>query len=369
MSLAIGIVGLPNVGKSTLFNALVKTRQATASNFAFCTIDPNIGIVNVPDQRLNRIYNIIIGNIYPSLKRHSKSANRRDEESKTNIDSSTVSQNDNYKLPKIIPATVEFIDIAGLVKEAHKGEGLGNKFLGHIRNVDAICMVLRCFHDPNIMHVSGSINPKDDFETIKTELELADISSLDKIKNKKENTKDKNEDEIKLDLLATKPVIFALNVSEEDAGKSANELIDKFNLPKEINEKNAIVISAKVEEDLIDLDPDEQKEYLGTLGLKHSGLDRLVKSAYDTLGLQSFFTAGPKEVHAWTIKKGAIAPEAAGKIHTDFEHGFIRAEVISYDDFIKYNGEKGAREAGKLRSEGKEYIVKDGDVIEFRFNV
>lgn len=329
MSLSIGIVGLPNVGKSTLFNALVKNRQAEASNFAFCTIDPNIGIVNVPDERLQKLAEIA-------------------------------------KPEKIIPATVEFIDIAGLVKEAHKGEGLGNKFLSHIRNTDAICMVLRCFEDENIMHVEGKINPKDDFETIITELELADLETKEKVEKKAKKGKINTET---ISYLSKKPMIFAANVSEKDANLSKEEIIKKYNLDFINDPKKLIVISAKVEQDLIDLNQQEQKEYLDTLGLKKSGLDRLIQTAYHTLGLQSYFTAGSKEVRAWTVKIGDKAPQAAGKIHTDFERGFIKAQVISYDDFIKYQGEQGAKETGKLRQEGKDYIVKDGDVIEFKFNV
>jgi ribosome-binding ATPase YchF (GTP1/OBG family) len=334
LALSIGIVGLPNVGKSTLFNALVKTRQASASNYAFCTIDPNVGIVDVPDERLQKLADIV-------------------------------------KTEKIVPATVEFIDIAGLVKEAHKGEGLGNKFLSHIREVDAICMVLRCFEDSNIMHVSGKINPKDDFETIITELELADLQTEEKSKNKKESNSAKapRDAQVNLNLLSRKPMIFAANVSESDANKSPEEIIKKYNLSFIDDPEKLIVISAKIEEDLIDLDIEEQKEYLNTLGLEKSGLDRLIKSAYHTLGLQSYFTAGPKEARAWTINIGDKAPQAAGKIHTDFERGFIKANVISYDDYIKYNGELGARTAGRLRQEGKDYTVKDGDVIEFLFNV
>lgn len=331
MALSIGIVGLPNVGKSTLFNALVKARQAEASNFAFCTIDPNIGIVNVPDVRLQKLADIA----------HPK---------------------------KIIPATVKFIDIAGLVKEAHKGEGLGNKFLSHIRETDAICMVLRCFEDPNVMHVTGKIDPKDDFETIKTELELADLQSEDKGKSKKEKDKTTSEN-VKLDLFRDKPVIYAANVSEKDANLTASEIIKKFNLDFITDPEKLIVISAKVEQDLIDLNDEEQKEYLESLGLKKSGLDRLIQAAYHTLGLQSYFTAGPDEVRAWTIKIGDTAPVAAGKIHGDFEKGFIRAQTISYDDYLKYNGEQGARAAGKLRQEGKDYVVIDGDIMEFLFNV
>jgi len=263
---------------------------------------------------------------------------------------------------------VEFIDIAGIVKEAHKGEGLGNKFLSHIRECDAICMVLRCFIDENIMHVAGKIDPKEDMETIVTELELADLETKEKInvKNQKSNVKMSDQN---VKFLSDKPIIYALNVSESDAGLSVEDIIKKFSLPDLLSKHNSIVISAKVEEDLIDLNLDEQKEYLESLGLANSGLDRLIKSAYDTLGLQSYFTAGTDEVRAWTINKGDKAPRAASKIHTDFERGFIKAEVISYNDYIELNGEIGAKTAGKLRQEGKDYIVCDGDVIEFKFNV
>ena len=329
MALSIGIVGLPNVGKSTLFNALVKTRQASASNFAFCTIDPNVGIVDVPDERLDKLAKMV----HPE---------------------------------KIVPATVKFIDIAGLVKEAHKGEGLGNKFLSHIRETDAICMVLRCFEDENIMHVAGKIDPTDDFEVIKTELELADLETKEKISAK---AKKGTVDESQIRYLANKPMIYAANVSENDAGLTAEEVIKKFELNFITDPEKLVVISAKVEQDLIDLDITEQKEYLESLGLKKSGLDRLIKSAYHTLGLQSFLTAGPMEVRAWTVKIGATAPQAAGVIHTDFERGFIKAEVIGYEDYVKYDGEAGAKAAGKLRLEGKDYVVHDGDVVEFKFNV
>ena len=275
---------------------------------------------------------------------------------------------DIVKTEKIVPATVEFIDIAGLVKEAHKGEGLGNKFLSHIREVDAICMVLRCFEDANIMHVSGKIDPKDDFETIKTELELADLQTTEK-QNNKETKKQDEALKSNINLLSQKPMIYAANVSEADANKSPEEIIKKYNLDFIDDPEKLIVISAKVEEDLIDLNFEEQKEYLKTLGLENSGLDRLIQSAYHTLGLQSYFTAGPKEARAWTINIGDKAPEAAGKIHTDFKKGFIKANIIGYEDYLKYNGELGARNAGRLRQEGKDYVVKDGDVIEFMFNV
>jgi len=349
LSLSIGIVGLPNVGKSTLFNALVKARQAQASNFAFTTIDPNVGIVDVPDPRLQQLYDIVVGN------------------SKSEALNSKQIPNSNVLNPKIIPATVKFIDIAGLVKEAHKGEGLGNKFLSHIRETDAICMVLRCFEDENILHVSGKIDPKDDFETIKTELELADLQTKEKLTAKSQQP---TAEPINISFLADKPMIFAANVNEKDAALSPAEIIKKFNLEKLIVDSGSlIVVSAKVEQDLIDLDENEQKEYLQSLGLEKSGLDRLIKSAYHTLGLQSYFTAGPMEVRAWTIKIGDTAPVAAGKIHTDFQRGFIKAEVIGYDDYIKYNGEQGARTAGRFRQEGKDYIMNDGDIVEFRFNV
>ncbi len=331
MSLSIGIIGLPNVGKSTLFNALVKSRQAQASNFAFCTIDPNVGIVDVPDERLKKLASI-------------------------------------DKPEKIVPATVKFIDIAGLVKEAHKGEGLGNKFLSHIRETDAICMVLRCFEDENIMHVAGKIDPKDDFETIKTELELADLESEEKVKVKAQKSKEENTIN-NLNLFKNKPFIFAANVAETDANKTPEEIIKKYNLNFIDDPEKLIVISAKVEQDLIDLDEAEQKEYLESLGLQKSGLDRLIQVAYHTLGLESYFTSGPTETRAWTIKIGSTAPQAAGKIHTDFERGFIKANVISYEDYVKYNGEQGAKAAGRLRQEGKDYIVRDGDVIEFMFSV
>lgn len=329
MSLSIGIVGLPNVGKSTLFNALVKGKKAEASNYPFCTIDPNVGVVEVPDKRLQKLAKFV----HPE---------------------------------KIIPATVEFIDIAGLVKNAHQGEGLGNQFLAHIREVNAIAMVLRCFTDAKVAHVAGKIDPKDDLETIQTELELADLGTLEKRKTK--NAKLKTEDNI--NLLAEKPIIYVANINESNAACLSHEIIAKYNLESVVkNPETLIPISAKIESELVDMKPEEQKEYLAELGLSESGLNRLIRTAYKILGLQTFFTAGPKEVRAWTIKKGSTAPVAAGKIHTDFERGFICAEVISYEDYINNDGELGARSAGKLRQEGREYIVKDGDIIEFKFNV
>ena len=362
MALQIGIVGLPNVGKSTLFNALIRSRSAEAQNYPFCTIDPNVGIVEVPDKRLHKISEIV-------------------------------------NPAKVVPATVEFVDIAGLVAGAHKGEGLGNKFLSHIRECDAICEVIRHFDDPNVTHVTGSVDPKRDVETIEAELILADLQSLEKKKAKYGNaakTGDKDSkvmmgiigplmealddgkpassveipEEVRLllkdlQLLTMKPLLYAVNVSENEISScNADEMKKKLGV-----DRGLVVVSAKVEEDLMDLSPEESKEYLEGLGVKSSGLDKLVHAAYDLLGLQTFFTAGPKEAHAWTIRQGATAPEAAGVIHTDFQKGFIRAETIAYDDFIKHNGEQGARDVGKMRSEGKEYVVSDGDVMLFRFNV
>lgn len=362
MALQIGIVGLPNVGKSTLFNALIRSRSAEAQNYPFCTIDPNVGIVEVPDKRLHKISEIV-------------------------------------NPAKVVPATVEFVDIAGLVAGAHKGEGLGNKFLSHIRECDAICEVIRHFDDPNVTHVTGSVDPKRDVETIEAELILADLQSLEKKKAKYGNaakTGDKDSkvmmgiigplmealddgkpassveipEEVRLllkdlQLLTMKPLLYAVNVSENEISScNADEMKKKLGV-----DRGLVVVSAKVEEDLMDLSPEESKEYLEGLGVKSSGLDKLVHAAYDLLGLQTFFTAGPKEAHAWTIRQGATAPEAAGVIHTDFQKGFIRAETIAYDDFIKHNGEQGARDVGKMRSEGKDYVVSDGDVMLFRFNV
>ncbi len=354
-SLKIGIVGLPNVGKSTLFNALVKEAQAEAANYPFCTIEPNTGIVPVPDERLQILADIV-------------------------------------KTEKIIPATVEFVDIAGLVEGAHKGEGLGNQFLAHIREVDAIAMVVRCFADANVIHVQGSVDPKRDIETIKLELILADLQSIEKLianseKAKKAGDKtataalsalekiktaldneqlassvdltDEEQEAIKhVQLMTEKPFLYIGNVAESDVLKNPQE----FGLPN-----NAILISAKVEAELVALSDAEQQEYLESLGLEESGLVRLIHSAYKTLGLQSYFTAGPQEVRAWTITKGWKAPEAAGVIHTDFTKGFIRAEVMSYPDLASLGSEAKVKEAGKLRIEGKEYEVREGDILHFRF--
>ena len=363
MALQIGIVGLPNVGKSTLFNALTRSKGAEAANYPFCTIEPNIGIVEVPDERLRKLAEIV-------------------------------------QPEKIIPAAIEFVDIAGLVKGASKGEGLGNKFLHAIREVDAICHVVRAFEDGNITHVDGSIDPKRDRETIETELILADLDSLENRLAKansaaKSGDKDKikelaviekmktvldagnrassaslTDDEKKiaatLNLLSYKPLIYAVNVAEDQLS-AANLEEQKKTLHLEDGDQ-VILISAKIEEDLFDLSPEEAKEFLAELGVESSGLDTLIQAAYAALGYATYFTAGEKEVRAWTIRKGMTAPQAAGVIHTDFEKGFIRAETIAYSDYISAGNEQKAKEAGKMRSEGKDYVVQDGDVMLFRFN-
>ena len=349
MSFSIGIVGLPNVGKSTLFKALTK-KQVDASNYPFCTIDPNIGTVAVPDERLEQ------------LAQDSRSE-------------------------KIVPTTIEFVDIAGLVKDAHKGEGLGNKFLSHIREVNAIAQVVRKFSDPNVVHVVGKIDPASDRETINLELIFSDLETVKKRQEKltklahgqdKEAIKalavvtkiqpaletgqparaivlgPEEENYIKdLNLLTRKPMLYILNVDED----------------KIYQETDYIPISAKIEAELADLPPAEAKTYLKELGLEESGLDKLIKAAYDTLQLINFFTAGPKESKAWTVKKGAKAPQAAGVIHTDFEKGFIRAEVINWQDLVQAGGEVAAKEKGLIRLEGKDYAIQDGDVCHFRLNV
>lgn len=328
MALKIGIVGLPNVGKSTLFNALTRTRGAQAANYPFCTIDPNVGVVEVPDPRLQKLVDIV----HPA---------------------------------KVIPATVEFVDIAGLVKGAHKGEGLGNKFLHHIREVHAICHVLRGFEDGNIQHVEGSVDAKRDREIVEIELELADLE-MEERQKKGKNVR-LGEGISILPFLRKKPVIYAVNVSEGQLKTMSTEGAREITgLP---GGASIVVICAKLEEDLQDLSPEEGKTFLKELGVESSGLDRLIRAAYNLLGYITFFTAGPKEAHAWNLVQGMRAPGAAGVIHTDFERGFIRAEIIAYDDYVKYGGEQGAKEAGRLRIEGKEYVMQDGDIAHFRFNV
>ena len=305
MSLKVGIVGLPNVGKSTLFNALLKKRVALSANYPFATVEPNVGVVAVPDERLLKLAELV------------KSEEKMES------------------LPPIIPAAVEFVDIAGLVKGASTGEGLGNQFLSHIREVDAIIHVLRDFEDPNIIRAGGSVNPKEDQELIETELALADIDKVDK--------------------LSTKPVLYVYNVDEKRVQGTGDS-----------GQENTLRICAKLEEELADLSEEERLEYLKELGIEETGLERLIKAAYKLLGLISFLTAGEKEVRAWTIRQGSTALMASGTIHTDFIKKFIKAEVVSYNDFVSLNGWKGSREKGKARLEGRDYIVNDGDVIEFK---
>ncbi|MGC6534826.1 MAG: redox-regulated ATPase YchF [Parvibaculales bacterium] len=365
MGFKCGIVGLPNVGKSTLFNALTKTASAQAANFPFCTIEPNVGDVAVPDARLDALADI------------AQSTNR-------------------------IPARLSFVDIAGLVRGASKGEGLGNQFLGNIREVDAIAHVLRCFEDDDITHVEGTIDPLADADTVETELMLADLESLEKRESnlrKKAAAKDKDalaelelvdlalvelregrparvadvpqgreRDWKNLQLITSKPVIYVCNV-EEDSAEGGNSLSAKVAEKAAAENAEAVVISARIEEELAQLDDAERLEYLQTLGLEEPGLNRLIRQGYALLDLITYFTAGPNESRAWTIKRGTAAPQAAGVIHTDFERGFIKAETIAYGDYTEHQGEQGARDAGRLRQEGKEYIVEDGDVMLFRFNV
>ena len=363
MTLQCGIVGLPNVGKSTLFNALTKAGIA-AENYPFCTIEPNVGVVEVPDPRLKAIASIA-------------------------------------KPLKVIPAVVEFVDIAGLVAGASKGEGLGNQFLANIRETDAIANVVRCFEDENVVHVAGRVDPISDIEVIHTELALADMATVEKARERhiqKSRSGDKEaaklvavlekvqkaldglhpvrtmplDDEERallkpLFLLTAKPALYIANVEEH--GFEGNALLDRV---KEYAAKEGapvVAICAKLESEIADLSGEEKEIFLADMGMHEPGLDRLVRATYDLLGLQTYFTAGEKEVRAWTIHKGDTAPQAAGVIHTDFEKGFIRAEVIAYDDYVALKGEQGAKEAGKMRLEGKEYVVKDGDVMHFRFNV
>ena len=364
--LRAGIVGLPNVGKSTLFNALTSSKNAESANYPFCTIEPNVGVVSVPDDRLWVLKDIV----------------------KTN---------------NVIPTAIEFVDIAGLVKGASKGEGLGNQFLHNIREVDAIIQVVRCFDDDNTIHVSGKINPLDDVETINTELALADMASIDKqkariLKAVKSGDKDAKleysllerienlltsasfinvdkefEDEEKeivknFHLMTTKPVIYAANVSETDLAKG-NAYVDSLKEYANAHNAEVVIISAKIEQELVDLGKEEAKAYLSELGVETSGIERMIQSVYKLLKLSTFFTAGEKEVRAWTIKENTKAPKAAGVIHTDFEKGFIKAEIVSYDDFVRTNGWNGAKEKGVARLEGKDYQVQDGDVVFFKFNV
>jgi len=361
----IGIVGLPNVGKSTLFNAITKA-GADCANYPFCTIEPNVGIVSVPDERIDFLVKI-----------------------------------ENPQ--KIIPATIKFVDIAGLVKGASKGEGLGNKFLSHIREVDAILNVVRCFEDNNIVHVEGNIDPVRDVEIITLELILSDIEIIERriTKTSKLAKNDKNAsfelkilEKIKenldqgipvrkiafseeekdfvnqLMLLTSKPIMYAANISEDDLiAKQENIYVKKLKEYAKLENSEVIVISAKIEEELSSLNDEEKYSLLGEYGLKEPGLNNIIRHGYSLLGLITFFTAGPKEVHAWTIKKGTKAPQAAGKIHSDFEKGFIKAEVLSYEDLLKAGSYNSAKEMGLLRLEGKDYIIKDGDIVVFRFNV
>ncbi|MDW4068123.1 redox-regulated ATPase YchF [Staphylococcus saprophyticus] len=365
MALTAGIVGLPNVGKSTLFNAITKA-GALAANYPFATIDPNVGIVEVPDSRLD----VLTKMVQPK---------------------------------KTIPTTFEFTDIAGIVKGASKGEGLGNKFLSHIREVDAICQVVRAFDDDNVTHVSGRVDPIDDIEVINMELVLADLESVDKRLPKVEKMarqKDKDavnetrilsrikealeegnpvrslefteEDQKFIDqaqLLTSKKMLYIANVGEDEIGDDDNEKVKLIREYAAKEDSEVIVISAKIEEEIVVLEDEDREMFLEDLGIEEPGLDRLIRTTYDLLGLATYFTAGVQEVRAWTFIKGMTAPQCAGIIHTDFERGFIRAEVTSYDDYVAFDGENGAKEAGKQRLEGKEYIMKDGDVVHFRFNV
>jgi ribosome-binding ATPase YchF (GTP1/OBG family) len=319
-------VGLPNVGKSTLFNALLKKQQAYVANFPFATIESNVGIVPVPDARLNLLQSVIVGQ--------------------------------SQITPPIVNATVEFVDIAGLIEGASKGEGLGNKFLSHIREVDAICYVLRAFSDPDVIK-QGVKDPKSDFEILKLELDLADSDMVEK------HSKKKNADTENLQYLGKKPFLVVLNIDEEEVARS-QELESRYADELGIKNDQVIVVCAKIEAELAELNENEQKEYLEALGTRYSALDKLIQNAFETLGLITFLTAGEKEIRAWTIKNGTNAVEASGVIHTDFMQKFIKADVCDFNDFVENKGWKQNRELGKVRSEGRDYIVKDGDVIEFK---
>lgn len=365
MGFTCGIVGMPNVGKSTLFNALTKA-GIDAENFPFCTIEPNTGIVAVPDPRLDAVAAIV-------------------------------------QPQKTIPSTMEFVDIAGLVAGASKGEGLGNQFLAHIRETQAIAHVVRCFDDENIVHVAGQVSPVDDVEVINTELALADLDTLARAHDRARRVANSGDKEAKaaldviskvtealergipvraigLDeseqyairefhLLTAKPVVYIANVDESGGNPEDNALLAQLQTIATDEGAELVVVCNKIEEEIAELEDEEKLEFLADLGLEEPGLNRVIRAGYRLLGLQSYFTAGPKEARAWTVRAGSSAPQAAGVIHTDFEKGFIRAEVIGYDDYVHYNGEAGAKDAGKWRLEGKDYVVQDGDVVHFRFNV
>ncbi|MCK6439921.1 MAG: redox-regulated ATPase YchF [Planctomycetes bacterium] len=366
MGFKCGIVGLPNVGKSTIFNALTASELAQAANFPFCTIEPNVGMVAVPDSRIDALAAIV-------------------------------------KPQKIQRASMQFVDIAGLVRGASKGEGLGNAFLGHIREVDAIAHVVRCFEDSDVVHVEGKVDPAADIETINAELALKDLDTVEKTIDKEQKLarsgdkaakanvecieairallndakparlyKPRGEPEVelikRLCLITSKPVLYVANVGEKDV-INGNKHVDKVKAIAASEGSDVVLISGKIEAEIAQLDPAERETFLADLGLKEAGLNQLIRKGYALLGLRTYFTAGVKEVRAWTIHAGMTAPQAAGVIHTDFERGFIRAETIAYEDFVKHNGEAGAKEAGKMRTEGKDYVVADGDVMHFRFNV